>query len=129
MKIHRRQDVEFVPLPPAAITGDVEGQRAAERPYGDRLKFHLVSFSPGGRSRWHIHPFEQGLVITSGTGIVADENEEHVVTQGDVVIVPAGEKHWHGAGQSSAMAHLIVDAGEGETTILEPVVDIKGHEA
>lgn len=128
MKIHRRRDVEFVLLPPAAVSGEVEGQRLAERASGENLKFHLVSFSPGGRSHWHIHPFEQGMIITDGTGIVADEISEHVVTQGDVIIVPAGEKHWHGAGQSSAMEHLIVDAGEGGTTILEPVADIESKD-
>ena len=46
------------------------------------------------------------LYIVEGEGIVATESEEHRVRAGDVVVVPAGEQHWHGATADSAMAHL-----------------------
>ncbi|MGE3985346.1 MAG: hypothetical protein AB7G38_14335, partial [Dehalococcoidia bacterium] len=45
----------------------------------ERLRIGLVKFSPGGRTKWHTHDFEQGLIIVAGKGIVATEDEEHVV--------------------------------------------------
>ena len=88
------------------------------------LKLNIVRFAAGGRSHWHVHSFEQGMIVTSGRGIVATEAEEAVIEAGDVVVVAAHEKHWHGATDTSPMTHVVVD-GSGETTILEPVEHIR----
>jgi 4-carboxymuconolactone decarboxylase len=91
----------------------------------ERLRIGLVKFSPGGRTKWHTHDFEQGLVVIEGKGIVATEEHEHVVEAGDVVVVATNEKHWHGATETTAMAHLSIGAPNGKTTELEPVDEIK----
>jgi len=67
----------------------------------------LVSFDAGARSAWHTHPRGQILIVTSGTGWVQQWGgpiEE--IRQGDVVRIPPGQKHWHGATATTAMAHI-----------------------
>ncbi|UIY44190.1 (R)-mandelonitrile lyase [Methylobacterium radiotolerans] len=69
----------------------------------------LVTFEPGARTAWHTHPFGQTLIVTSGCGRVQREGgpvEE--IRPGDVVWFPAGEKHWHGAGPTTAMSHIAI---------------------
>ena len=57
----------------------------------------IINFGLGVKNKLHAQDGEQILLITGGVGIVATENEEHEVKVGDIVYVPAGEKHWHGA--------------------------------
>lgn len=74
-----------------------------------RANAGLVTFEPGGRTAWHTHPIGQVLVITAGCGRVqrwGGPIEE--VCAGDVVWIPAGEKHWHGAAATTAMAHIAI---------------------
>ena len=47
------------------------------------------------------------------------EQEEREVTTGDIVHIPAGEKHWHGARKESYMTHITVTAKDSQTTQLE----------
>jgi 4-carboxymuconolactone decarboxylase len=69
----------------------------------------LVTFEPGARTAWHTHPLGQVLIVTAGTGRVqrwGDPVEE--IRQGDVVWIPPGQKHWHGAASNSSMAHIAI---------------------
>ncbi len=79
----------------------------------------LVRFSRGARTKWHIHTFDQVLLVTEGRGVVADEKEEHHLEVGDLIIVPAGTVHWHGATGESDFAHINI-ALAGETKIVRP---------
>lgn len=83
--------------------------------------FHLrkVNFARGVRNKFHTHTTEQILIVTEGKGIVATDKEEIMVTPGDVIFVPAGEKHWHGATKDSAFSHIYVTSPEMQTTQLE----------
>jgi quercetin dioxygenase-like cupin family protein len=109
------------------FTGEVEAATYVDDSIGKHLRLTLVRFKAGGRTKWHSHSFEQGLVIMEGKGVVATEAAEHVVEPGDVVIVPAGEKHWHGGTASTAMAHFSI-VTPGETTVLEAVDRIRTQE-
>lgn len=102
------------------FTGVVESQGLVGEALGSQVFLTLVRFSAGGRTKWHSHSFDQGLVITEGRGVVATELEENVVEPGDVVYVAPHEKHWHGGTESTAMAHIAINQ-PGETTVLEPV--------
>lgn len=72
------------------------------------LRIALVSFTPGSRNIFHSHTFDQILYVTEGKGIIATEKEEMVITPGTVVLIPANEKHWHGATKNSAFAHIAI---------------------
>lgn len=68
-----------------------------------------VTFESGARTAWHTHPLGQTLIVTSGTGRVqrwGGPLEE--IRQGDVVWIPPGQKHWHGAAPNSAMTHIAI---------------------
>ena len=57
---------------------------------------------------FHVHDFDQVLYVTKGEGIIATEKEEIRITPGDFVVIPAGEKHWHGATPESDFAHIAI---------------------
>ncbi|MGE0572965.1 MAG: cupin domain-containing protein [Dehalococcoidia bacterium] len=78
----------------------------------------LVSFTAGARNKFHTHTADQILYITEGKGIVASRDHEHPVAAGDIVLVPSGEVHWHGAAPGHDMAHLSILA-PSTTTIVE----------
>jgi quercetin dioxygenase-like cupin family protein len=80
----------------------------------------IVSFHPGARNKFHTHTSDQLLIVTSGTGIVASETEERVVSVGEAAHITAGEKHWHGATADSAFSHITVTATGSQTEQLEP---------
>ncbi|OPY68310.1 MAG: Cupin domain protein [Syntrophorhabdus sp. PtaU1.Bin050] len=68
-----------------------------------------VTFEPGARSFWHIHPTGQHLLVTSGvgrTGVWEGKVEE--IKAGDVVWCPPKVKHWHGASPTTAMTHIVI---------------------
>jgi quercetin dioxygenase-like cupin family protein len=72
----------------------------------DGVELVAVFFEPGARTLPHVHPVEQTLVVVEGEGLVADESGRRRMRAGDVVVVPAGVWHWHGATPEAAMCHL-----------------------
>lgn len=68
-----------------------------------------VTFEPGARSAWHIHPSGQRLVVVSGEGLTQEWGKPiQKIHPGDVVWCPPGVRHWHGAAPNSKMTHLAV---------------------
>lgn len=81
-----------------------------------------VTFEPGCRNHWHIHHAAKGggqiLLCTDGRGWYQAWGEEaRALHPGDVVYIPAGAKHWHGAAKDSWFSHIAFEApGEGCST-------------
>ena len=68
-----------------------------------------VTFEPGARSAWHIHPTGQHLLVTSGVGRTGEWGgpiEE--IKAGDVIWCPPKLKHWHGASPTTALTHIAI---------------------
>ena len=66
-----------------------------------------VTFEPGARSAWHIHPAGQHLLVTAGVGRTGEwEGKVEEIKAGDVIWCPPGVKHWHGASSTTAMTHI-----------------------
>jgi quercetin dioxygenase-like cupin family protein len=85
-----------------------------------------VTFEPGARTAWHSDPRGQILIVTAGTGRVqrwGDPIEE--IRQGDVVRIPAGQKHWHGASPQASMTHIAITEHRDGTAVqwMEKVSD------
>jgi len=74
----------------------------------NEIELLAVYFSSGARTIPHIHEQDQVLQIIEGQGIVATETEKFMVSEGDVVTIPAGIWHWHGATRNSAMCHISI---------------------
>ncbi|WP_419720832.1 cupin domain-containing protein [Pantoea endophytica] len=75
-----------------------------------------VTFEPGARTAWHSHPLGQTLIVTSGSGLVQEwGSTAREIRPGDIVWIPAGVKHWHGAASETAMSHIaIAEAQDGK---------------
>ena len=68
-----------------------------------------VTFEPGARTAWHTHPLGQTLIVTAGLGWAQRwDGPVEEIRPGDVVWIPPGEKHWHGASATTAMTHLAI---------------------
>jgi quercetin dioxygenase-like cupin family protein len=76
-----------------------------------------VTFEPGSRTAWHTHPLGQILIMTAGCGLVQRwDGPVEEIRPGDVVWIPPGEKHWHGATATTAMTHIAIQEQlDGET--------------
>lgn len=85
-----------------------------------------VTFEPGARSAWHMHPAGQRLVVVSGVGLTQEWGKPvQEIRPGDVVVCPPGVKHWHGAAATTAMTHLAVSGVLNNKTVewMEKVSD------
>ena len=114
--IVRKSSRRGQPGPGENFTGAVRVDTLFQPHAPARTSGALVPFEPGARTAWHTHPLGQVLIVTAGTGRVqrwghpADE-----IRQGDVVWIPPGQKHWHGAAPNSSMAHIgIVEQLDGK---------------
>lgn len=74
----------------------------------NNYNFGIVAFDAGSRNKFHKHSGDQILIITEGTGKVVSDDETLTVTEGDVILIAAGENHWHGAPDSTSMAHITI---------------------
>ena len=99
------------------FTGEVTMQTLL--PESSEFTVNIVNFDKGVRNKLHSHDYEQVLIVTAGRGIVATEEEKRVVTEGDVILFPAGEKHWHGATEDSKFSHIFVTNTQTKTRRLE----------
>jgi quercetin dioxygenase-like cupin family protein len=72
-----------------------------------RIGGGLVSFEAEAHTAWHTHPLGQTLFVTSGVGLVQHwGGEVQEIKPGDIVWIPPGVKHWHGATPGASMSHL-----------------------
>lgn len=89
-----------------------------------------VTFEPGCRNNWHIHHAKSGggqiLLVTAGRGYYMEWGKPaRELRPGDVVNIPAGVKHWHGAAPNEWFQHLAIEVPgeECKTEWCEPVSD------
>lgn len=76
-----------------------------------------VTFEPGARTAWHVHPLGQTLIVTAGCGLIQLWGEPvQQIRPGDVVWIAPGEKHWHGASHTTAITHIAIqEQQDGKT--------------
>jgi 4-carboxymuconolactone decarboxylase len=114
------------PAPAENFTGGVRVETLFEALDPSHASGGSVTFEPGARTAWHSHPRGQILIVTAGTGRVqrwGDPIED--IRQGDVVRIPAGEKHWHGASPQASMTHIAITEHRDGTRVqwMEKVSD------
>jgi 4-carboxymuconolactone decarboxylase len=123
-----RQTPATAPTPVTEPSSNFSGTVSVTQPFsgsgGARLGGATVTFEPGARTKWHVHPLGQLLVVTAGRAWVQTEGEPvRAFGPGEVVWTPPGAKHWHGATRSGSMTHVgVSESQEGSSvTWLEPV--------
>jgi len=114
------------PAPAESFTGGVRVEALFEALDPSHASGASVTFEPGARTAWHSHPRGQILIVTAGTGRVqrwGDPIEE--IRPGDVVRIPAGQKHWHGASPQAPMTHIAITEHRDGTRVqwMEKVSD------
>ena len=120
MEIKRRVSAEDGPADDLHRFGQYRSRVCNEPLVG--AAWRVVTFEPRARTAWHTHPKGQILVVAAGAGRVQREGgpvEE--IRPGDVVLIPAGEKHWHGASPDKAMTHIAIN--EAPTNWMDKVTD------
>jgi quercetin dioxygenase-like cupin family protein len=116
VKVVKTGDLPKEPVSSPLFTGtQVFRQLIVEPAESESFNFSIVNFSAGSRNKFHQHTSDQILIVTEGTGVVATDQEERTVTAGDVILIPAGENHWHGAPGATPMSHITVQAKGGTT--------------
>ncbi|MBM3224503.1 MAG: cupin domain-containing protein [Candidatus Tectomicrobia bacterium] len=100
---------------PLFTGGPVTRQPIVTPEMSNNFNLGVVNFAPGARNKMHTHSSDQVLFVTEGHGIIATETEQQVIGVGDIVHIPAEEKHWHGATQHSSFSHIALTA-KGSTT-------------
>jgi quercetin dioxygenase-like cupin family protein len=74
----------------------------------------IVKYDPGAKLKWHTHDSEQIIYATEGIGVLATEKEENIITPGMIVVIPAGEVHYHGAYQDNSFTHIAFYSGSSQ---------------
>jgi quercetin dioxygenase-like cupin family protein len=84
-----------------------------------------VTFDPGARTNWHLHPGGQILLVTDGVGYYQEKGQpKKVLRKGDVIKCPPHVAHWHGASTDVGLTHVAISSNkEGAAVWLDPVSD------
>lgn len=89
-----------------------------------------VTFQPGARTAWHLHPAGQHMVVTSGLALTGTRDGKIIeFNEGETVWCPPDIDHWHGATPGAPMTHIVITGSrDGENVIWkEKVTDAEYH--
>lgn len=114
------------PGPADQFTGDVRVEMLFDASDPSSASGGSVTFAAGARTAWHAHPGGQVLIVTAGTGRVQRWGQPaEEIRAGDVVRIPPGQKHWHGASPDTSMTHLAITQYRDGTAVewMEQVSD------
>lgn len=107
------------------FTGIVYLQPLIEADSLNSISVGNVTFEPGARSKWHMHPAGQILLVTEGIGYYQEKGQlKKILRKGDAIKCPPNVPHWHGASADTAFVQVAITGREkGETVWLEAVTD------
>jgi quercetin dioxygenase-like cupin family protein len=88
-----------------------------------------VTFEPGARTKWHLHPAGQIILVTDGIGYYQEKGQpKKILRKGDVIKCPPNVEHWHGASEDSYFVQVAVtDNDKGSVVWLQPVTEEEYH--
>ena len=111
---HQKEMIFPIGAPNDAYAQYFSGQSYLAPISSSQVSIANVTFEPGCRNNWHIHHADQGggqiLIGVAGRGFYQEWGKEPVeILPGDVINIPTGVKHWHGAAPDSWFSHLAVE--------------------
>src|SRR5687768_15314482 len=112
--------------PAETFTGTVYVQILAPKTENNNFSVASVTFEPGARANWHVHPAGQTILVTFGKGLYQEKGKPvRALNKGDVILCPPDIEHWHGASSTSEMTHVVITNYKGESQVnwLKPVTD------
>lgn len=112
--LHQKEMVFPIGDPNDAFTSYFVGQSYLYPLSTHQVGVYNVTFEPGCRNNWHIHHADKGggqiLICIAGQGFYQEWGKEpQKLNPGDVVNIPTGVKHWHGAAPDSWFSHLALE--------------------
>ncbi|MFT3703967.1 MAG: cupin domain-containing protein [Agriterribacter sp.] len=113
-------------LPGAYFTGNAFLATLIPRDKNNEFIVGSVTFEPGARTNWHIHPKGQILIVTEGEGFYQEKGKAaQRLKKGSVVNIPEDVEHWHGASPNKKLVHIAITNFKGDTNVtwLQPVTD------
>ena len=127
----RFQQELFFPIGEPNPYGDYfVGQSYLAPVSAEQIPIYNVTFEPSCRNNWHIHHAKSGggqmLICIGGRGWYREWGREaRELHPGDIVNIPAGVKHWHGAAKDSWFQHVAqeIPGENAKTEWCEPVDD------
>jgi quercetin dioxygenase-like cupin family protein len=124
MKVQHAADRRPQEGDPSHFTGRVWLAPMVDPDAPDHMTVTEVTFEPGARTNWHSHAGGQTLLPLSGRGRIRSRDGTLERMQvGDVLWIPPGEHHWHGADPDAFLVQLSVTIGDGTTWDDEAVAD------
>ncbi len=105
--------------PEAYFTGDVRVDMLF--PGNDTAHYSgaYVTFQPGARTAWHLHPAGQHMIVTDGVALTGTRDGKIIeFEEGETVWCPPDIDHWHGATPEKPMTHLVITGSkDGENVV------------
>jgi 4-carboxymuconolactone decarboxylase len=107
------------------FTGNAWLQQLVLTDTSNNIQVGSVTFEPGARTNWHLHPAGQILLATDGLGYYQEKGSpKKLLRKGDVVKCPPNVPHWHGASRDQKFVQIaITNAQNGPTVWFQPVTD------
>jgi quercetin dioxygenase-like cupin family protein len=116
----REQPIPWEPADRKTFSGIARVKRLGGAGASPAVRAFRVAFEPGARTHWHVHSGPQILIVVEGRCLVQRWGDPVLTAEaGDVIHIPAGQKHWHGAGAAGPTTHVAVNV-DAETTWMEP---------
>ena len=119
-------------LPSDYFTGNAFLHPLLAKDKNNEFGLGSVTFEPGARTNWHLHPKGQVLIVTEGEGFYQEKGKTaRHLKKGDVVNIPENVEHWHGAAADSKFVHIAITNYKGDQNVvwLKPVSDQEYEEA
>jgi quercetin dioxygenase-like cupin family protein len=112
LAVFRIDDGQAGPPPePQNFLGTVRMQNLGSAGGAAGIEVLAVFFDAGARTRPHVHSTDQLLYFVRGGGFVAfPGEEEQPIEAGEIVMIPAGRLHMHGARETAPLCHLALRA-------------------
>lgn len=105
--------------PEEYFTGDVQVVLLFPQNEDTAFSGAYVTFAPGARTAWHLHPAGQHMIVTDGTALTGTRDGKIVeFHEGETVWCPPDIDHWHGATPDAPMTHLVITGSrDGQNVI------------
>mgnify|MGYP002347940491 CR=1 FL=1 len=124
--VYRKGSLKSFKGPAEYFTGDVQVDMLFPENEKAQYSGAYVTFQPGARTNWHVHPAGQHMIVTKGVALTGTRDGKVIeFHEGETVWCPVGVDHWHGATPQAAMMHLVITGSEDGKNVVwkEKVTD------
>ena len=105
--------------PEAYFTGEVQVDMLFPGNESAHYSGACVTFQPGARTAWHLHPAGQHMIVTNGVALTGTRDGKIIeFEEGETVWCPPELDHWHGATPEAPMTHLVITGSKDDENVV-----------